>query len=687
VTSRIRLLLPALALLPLVAGVLTAPAASADAPMGAERTVSFAGASVRVPADWPVIDVDGVPGCVRYDRHAVYLGEPSETDCPAHLVGRTTTAQILRGGSGGEASGIADSGDETVVLAASASGPRVVITTGGPDDRVASEIAAGVRIDGSSPRVLSSNRRAITDANAAAESSTATAQPDMASPANAVAPTTFTGYGFDTCSAPSLTQIDAWGSSPYRAVGVYVGGVNRGCDQPNLTPSWVTAVHSRGWHLIPTYVGLQAPCSKFIRRIDPATAAQQGAAAAADAVAQMSALGMGAGSPVYLDMESWDNTNAACSTATMTFTDAWTVGLHNAGYVSGFYSSAKTGVVALVDAVQHRAGFHAPDAVWFARWDGEVKTTDPVLPSTLWTTHQRIKQYLGPHDETYGGRRINIDSDYVNGPVTPAPVGMTTSALPSAVPGQQYSTTLVAHDGVPPYRFSLTSGSLPQGLSLSDSGVISGIATTMGTGSVTITVTDSSSTTGTATRSFPWVVTFTDVSTANRFFDDIAWLANTGVSTGYDDGTFRPGASVSRQAMAAFLYRYANPGLTPDPCTTAPFNDVATGNPFCPQISWLVNSGIAKGYDDGTFRPSASVSRQAMAAFLYQFANPGSTPEPCTTAPFPDVAAGTQFCPQITWLANNEIAGGYPDGGFHPGAPVSRQAMAAFLHRLDQLSS
>src|SRR3954452_585521 len=51
-----------------------------------------------------------------------------------------------------------------------------------------------------------------------------------------VQPATFTGYGFDACTAPSTSVMQAWKASPYRAVGIYIGGVGRGCkQQPNLT--------------------------------------------------------------------------------------------------------------------------------------------------------------------------------------------------------------------------------------------------------------------------------------------------------------------------------------------------------------------------------------------------------------------------------------------------------------------
>src|ERR1700744_976676 len=51
----------------------------------------------------------------------------------------------------------------------------------------------------------------------------------------------FSGLGFDACSAPSESTLAAWGTaSPYGAVGVYIGGVNRACSQTNLTATWVS---------------------------------------------------------------------------------------------------------------------------------------------------------------------------------------------------------------------------------------------------------------------------------------------------------------------------------------------------------------------------------------------------------------------------------------------------------------
>src|SRR3954451_22315281 len=76
----------------------------------------------------------------------------------------------------------------------------------------------------------------------------------IATPVAAVAapaPGTFTGSGFDACTAPADATMDAWLGSPYRAVGIYFGGNNRGCTQANLTAAWVARQQANGWHLLP----------------------------------------------------------------------------------------------------------------------------------------------------------------------------------------------------------------------------------------------------------------------------------------------------------------------------------------------------------------------------------------------------------------------------------------------------
>jgi hypothetical protein len=234
--------------------------------------------------------------------------------------------------------------------------------------------------------------------------------------------------GFDACAAPSSRAMAAWASSPYRTIGVYIGGLNRACSQPNLTEAWVGEQVAAGWALIPTYVGRQSPtsgcgsCAKLSAR----RATGQGEAAAEDAVADAQSIGMGAGSPIYFDMEGY-NREAGATRATLNFLEAWTTKLHALGYVSGVYSSRASGIADL--AAQLGSAYPEPDDLWIADWNGRANTEAALLPSYAWAPHLRIHQYRGGHNETYHGVTINIDNDYVDG----ATFGATTAPPPLGV--------------------------------------------------------------------------------------------------------------------------------------------------------------------------------------------------------------------------------------------------------------
>ena len=203
----------------------------------------------------------------------------------------------------------------------------------------------------------------------------------------------FTGYGFDACSAPSANALAAWTASPYRAVGIYIGGVNRGCRQPNLTPTWVSTTVASGWSLLPLYVGLQAPCvsSTRLQRISTtvATAAAQGRAAADDAAGLALALGLAIGSPIYFDLEGYKVSDSACTKVVQSFVTGWVTELRAGSFVPGVYGSAASTIRDV-----STLGAALPDVVWIANWNGvEAVFGDPYVSDTLWTNHQRAHQY------------------------------------------------------------------------------------------------------------------------------------------------------------------------------------------------------------------------------------------------------------------------------------------------------
>jgi hypothetical protein len=247
----------------------------------------------------------------------------------------------------------------------------------------------------------------------------------------------FTGYAFDACKAPTTATLQAWAASPYRALGIYIGGTNRACAQPNLTPQWVLDTTALGWSLLPLYVGLQAPCAgqSGLQKLSTtlATATAQGQAAADDAVAKAQALGLPAGSPIWFDMEGYKVGNTGCSNAVRSFVTGWDDELRAVGFVPGVYGSAASTIrdVSTLDI--------PPDLAWIANWNGVQSVFgDRYVSDSVWANHQRVHQYKGGHNETYGGVTINVDSNIVDsavvGGIAPPP------PPPTPVPAGQVST-------------------------------------------------------------------------------------------------------------------------------------------------------------------------------------------------------------------------------------------------------
>ncbi|PAU69218.1 1,4-beta-N-acetylmuramidase [Bifidobacterium italicum] len=192
---------------------------------------------------------------------------------------------------------------------------------------------------------------------------------------------------------------------------------------------------------------------------------------------------------------------------------------------------------------------------------------------------------------------------------------------------------------------------------------------------------------------------YRDVTFRTPHYDDVVWLSQYGVTTGFPDGTFRGMSAVVRQDMAAFLRRVAANRNIGDAKTWKPgtddwktFTDVNSQTPHAEDILWLAHAGIADGYAnaDGTQRYGGmtTVYRQDMAAFLKRLADlAGKSGGVTPRTDFTDVHADTPHAAEIQWLGGARITDGYRNANgswrFEGMTTVYRQDMAAFLHRLD----
>lgn len=112
---------------------------------------------------------------------------------------------------------------------------------------------------------------------------------------------------------------------------------------------------------------------------------------------------------------------------------------------------------------------------------------------------------------------------------------------------------------------------------------------------------------------------FTDIDSGDQHYRAVIWAYQRGITTGWSEEggrTFRPTEPIARDAMAAFLYRFAG---RPSASASSCFEDVSAGTRFATAMCWMKTAGISTGWSDGTYRPSLPVLRDAMAAFLHRY--------------------------------------------------------------------
>ncbi len=113
------------------------------------------------------------------------------------------------------------------------------------------------------------------------------------------------------------------------------------------------------------------------------------------------------------------------------------------------------------------------------------------------------------------------------------------------------------------------------------------------------------------------MATFSDMTGDSDFDNAISWAAENGITTGWEeDNTFRPWDTCNRAAIVTFLWRYAG---KPEPAAMAAFHDMTENEDFNKAISWAAEKGITTGYDNNTFRPWNTCNRLAVVSFLCRF--------------------------------------------------------------------
>ncbi|EIM06211.1 N-acetylmuramoyl-L-alanine amidase [Planococcus antarcticus DSM 14505] len=165
-----------------------------------------------------------------------------------------------------------------------------------------------------------------------------------------------------------------------------------------------------------------------------------------------------------------------------------------------------------------------------------------------------------------------------------------------------------------------------------------------------------------------------DLQKSHPFYEEIAYLMDKGVVTGYPDGTIRPDRVVTRAEAAVMIGRVKGFSEAQQETT---FSDVPAGQYASGSIAEAARAGYIIGYKDGTYRPSQAVSRGDMALIIERVFDLNFI----YFHDIKDVPDAAYYYDAITRLIAANIAIGYPDGTFQPKLEVTRGQFSAFLAR------
>ena len=181
-----------------------------------------------------------------------------------------------------------------------------------------------------------------------------------------------------------------------------------------------------------------------------------------------------------------------------------------------------------------------------------------------------------------------------------------------------------------------------------------------------------------------WINPFTDVTESDWFYEAAAYMNLLGIIKGTDETTFSPGLTLDRATFVTILYRHAG---EPEVSGEVRFTDVSAGAWYADAVSWAIEQAVTIGTGDGsTFSPSASISREAMAVMLYRYAKAAgldvTVSENASLTAFSDAAQVSDWALEaMLWAVEHGILVGSGNGRLNPGAAATRAEAAVVLTR------
>lgn len=184
----------------------------------------------------------------------------------------------------------------------------------------------------------------------------------------------------------------------------------------------------------------------------------------------------------------------------------------------------------------------------------------------------------------------------------------------------------------------------------------------------------------TAVEPEPEGLPFTDVTSGDWFYDAVAYVYDKGMMEGTTDTTFAPAMNLTRSMIAQVLYNLEE---RPEAPGAAGFPDVAAGAWYADAVNWAAARGIVKGYDTGAFGPEDSVTREQLAAILYRYAQAkgyDTTQGGMAVREFSDSASISDWAQEaMAWAVNAQVLSGKGNGVLDPQGTATRAEVAQML--------
>ena len=174
---------------------------------------------------------------------------------------------------------------------------------------------------------------------------------------------------------------------------------------------------------------------------------------------------------------------------------------------------------------------------------------------------------------------------------------------------------------------------------------------------------------------------FADVSSSDWFYNDVRYVYEKGIMDGTGADRFSPNAPLTRAMIVTILYRMAG---SPSVSGSSDFTDVAAGKWFAKAVAWAAANGIVNGYGSGLFGPNDPVTREQLAAILYRYAVYGGMTAVTleeNLGSFADTAQLSAYAIQaMNWAVGQGLING-SGSNLVPKAQATRAQVAAIIHR------